>query len=633
MAVVSGTAHGAGPAPKARRKMRVPRALAALDVVVLALLLLSPLGAPIAFGATRFHLAAPFILTVCLALVLFGVRVAAFPSVRRLHVPPGTIWGLAFLAYAAVRIPFAASPYEARIEVFTIAAALGAYFALADVAGAGRRWRIALALLLVVLTLIAWYMIVLHARESRSVLHLVRPEGYGMRASGTYGCPNHVAQILAVGMTLGLALLFMADAGWPLRLLGAYALALPVYPLVLTQSRAGMIGAAAGLGTTGFLMAWRRGARWALVAILAIPLLLGAAGWALWSFSPPNRERMARAMRWEDSRIDMWRTAAGVIQERPWLGHGGDSFRYVQGPHQTYRGVARARYAHNEFLHLAADHGLVGFALFALFFGTGAVRVLARLRRMRRDRDAFLAAALLGVLAGSLAHNFFDFTFHLYGNIMVFVLVAGTVMAVLFGSGELTPRYPRLPWRRVAGGAIGLGAVGLGVWVARSFVAVLLLQQGVRAQERSENRRADALFERAGRLDPGHWGPVVRRADLLRRQAFWNPDPAMRAEMIEEAEARYREALELNPWLIDAYDGLHQLYRSAGDDERALAELQAIIERAPVLAQHHVALGLQLRRMGRLEEALAAFNEALRQDPSDPVARANRNSLRRRGVR
>ncbi|MCA9285288.1 MAG: tetratricopeptide repeat protein [Phycisphaerales bacterium] len=84
------------------------------------------------------------------------------------------------------------------------------------------------------------------------------------------------------------------------------------------------------------------------------------------------------------------------------------------------------------------------------------------------------------------------------------------------------------------------------------------------------------------------------------------------------AEAAYRRAMALEPWLAEPVVNLADLYRATGREPDAERLLRDALARNPETAVLHEALGLSLVRLGRTEEALASLAEAARLDPDNP---------------
>lgn len=611
------------------------RALTALDALLMVLLLAAPLGGMIAFGAVRMWSFGPLMFLVFLAAGGVFLRPLFFPDLRRVLVPPGGLVWLAFLLYGAARIPQAAVPYEARIEMLRAAGLLAAYWAWTDLASRAGRWRILLGTVVLAVSLLCWYAVIQHAHGSRMVLNLERPDIYGMRASSTYFCPNHFASLLEIMIPVSLVLLFTRSAGFPLRLLAGYGLLLFLPVMYLTQSRSGWLGTAAGLAVAACLLAYRKSRRLFLGLAVLIPVVLLFAGLLLWRFSPVVRERVAGAsLRSPDpavqARFLMWKDSRALIGDKPWLGHGPGAFAWVYPRYKTHSAQFFFNYAHNEYLHGLADYGVVGLALMAAVFAAAGGRLLSRLRAAGRDRDAALIAGLSGSVVAVLVHALFDFNLHIFANTQMLVLVAGVTAGGLYGSGELPERPARSATGRWlwGGAALVSFALALAVLQAVSSYGLWLTGEG----DRLAVRMPEALrrFERATRLDPGNWAPYLGIGLTRQAQAFWNLDPEEKKKGAAEARDAFQEVLARNPLSLEALFGLSKAYNMLGDPALALEQL----EKARNLDRHHLFyaqhLGLQLSRMGRDAEALQVFEEAYRIHNNNEMLQLNIRRLRER---
>jgi tetratricopeptide (TPR) repeat protein len=91
----------------------------------------------------------------------------------------------------------------------------------------------------------------------------------------------------------------------------------------------------------------------------------------------------------------------------------------------------------------------------------------------------------------------------------------------------------------------------------------------------------------------------------------------------QEAERTYRAILELDPTDTHALDGLEDLYRDGGEHEPLLHQLlerlgSASAERAKILRE---VASLYEDALGKPDEALVAWGQALAEDPSDELAK------------
>jgi putative inorganic carbon (HCO3(-)) transporter len=114
-------------------------------------------------------------------------------------------------------------------------------------------------------------------------------------------------------------------------------------------------------------------------------------------------------------RLSYWQESLGLIKEHPWVGIGLGNFN-----------LASSRYAHNSYLQIWAEMGILGlFSLVWLIlavFRTG----FGNLTRPLVNKQS---ACLLAASAVFLIHNFLDFTFFLPEVSFIWWVILGLILA------------------------------------------------------------------------------------------------------------------------------------------------------------------------------------------------------------
>ena len=239
-----------------------------------------------------------------------------------------------------------------------------------------------------------------------------------IRATGTGVDPNSFAGLLMPAL---IVLVAQAAAQRPLvpRLLAVPAIPPLALCLLLTQSRAAWLGAAAGIGVVALLRY-----RWMLppmAASAAAVLALGIGGGFV--------ERLLLGFRLQDPatklRLAEYQNALAIIREHPWFGVGFGAAPSID----LQAGVSSV------YLTIAERAGLLGLALFLIILIVLALRLwpgaVGPSVRDRPESEATLAlgAALLGAaVTGVLDHYFFNIVFShmvaLFWGIAALALVA-----------------------------------------------------------------------------------------------------------------------------------------------------------------------------------------------------------------
>ncbi len=611
------------PASRRRRRKEVfsTRRLV-YDRTVLGLLLGPLLAGLVLFGAVRPWSAGGLMFCTFVALLLFCLRPFIAPDLRGLQLPPGSALIALGLGYAWLAGSWSVVPWESRLDALKLTSLAAACWIWTDLGARNGRWRFVYAVLIFAVALVAWYALIQHFHHSRMVLNLPRPAQYGLRASGTYMCPNHFANLLEMLVCLALALLFMPSAGWPLRLLAGYGLLMFLPNIFLSQSRSGWIGTALGVTVTCWMIAWKRSRRLFWCALVVLPLGVVALAVGLYVASPMVKTRVDQA-RAGDIRQRIWPDTLKVVAARPLLGHGPGTYRWTFFQYKSTDFQLWVNYAHNEYLQILAEYGVAGLAIFALLAIYWLVRLLLAFHRSDRERDPLLIAGLVGGGLANLAHAVFDFNFHVLANMDAFALLAGVTFAALHENGLLRARpLPRPGWAVVFGSGLALAA--LWAWMAlRVGAADALLKVGEVHRMMQQDARALSSLHWARRLDPGNWQPCLQLGHVYKTRAAWQVRPAARSAAAGDALAWYAQALARNPLDTEIYLGQSRAYAAQGDDAGALQALRAAVDLAPTDVLLLTQLGLRLRLTGDLPAARAVFARAAALDPGREAVQLN----------
>jgi O-antigen ligase len=128
-----------------------------------------------------------------------------------------------------------------------------------------------------------------------------------------------------------------------------------------------------------------------------------------------------------NERKEFWDAAIWFTEQRPLLGYGPESFRFVQPSVQQHI-LATSDHPHNVFLKLSMERGIPAMLL---FLGIVVAAVFAGLRTFFRAQSEVLRTttfvALLAVI-GVLAHNQIDFNLQFFGILLPFTFLLGVLL-------------------------------------------------------------------------------------------------------------------------------------------------------------------------------------------------------------
>ena len=241
------------------------------------------------------------------------------------------------------------------------------------------------------------------------------------RVAGGFGHPNQLAGFLVLLVPFSIAGAVLSSRT---RLIHWAGLALAVLGIYFTFSRSALVA----LAVVPFLFLGRRFFVAAPVLVLLLAVLTpGLIGERFSSLSLQTAET--------GTRLSIWRTSTTIWAEHPLVGVGPGGFpqAYAEAPtpgKQYLPGTALEAppHAHNLFLHVLAEQGLVGLlALLGVLF-----LVLLRTRRLQRSPDEWrkmIGTAGIAFLVAFLIHNQFDVTL-LETTSLVFWGLIGLLYAV-----------------------------------------------------------------------------------------------------------------------------------------------------------------------------------------------------------
>lgn len=224
-------------------------------------------------------------------------------------------------------------------------------------------------------------------------------DDYLRRISAGFVHPNDFAAYIITVLPLSFMFLLPQRKRWQRLLLIAISL-LGFYCLLRTSSRGAWFGFLVGLAV--FIFYYNR----KLLLLLPLVFLL------IMAVSPDGFRRVALVFSNEQStgweRMQLWKGTWAMIKERPVLGFGINTFSR-NFPKYKPADYPDLRYAHNCYLQMWSEIGLIGLGVFLSLIGSLAFSVIKNLKRKARMgfEGVFLLALFSGYI-GFLVHAALD---------------------------------------------------------------------------------------------------------------------------------------------------------------------------------------------------------------------------------
>lgn len=436
------------------------------------------------------------------------------------------------------------------------------------------------------------------------------------------GNPNVLGGYLAPLVPVGLAVA-LGGVSRRSRLLAGVWTAGMALATAASISRGSLLAIVAGLAGFGILCAAVRHGDWVASHLGgwrrqaacggALSLLVIA---VIWHFLPEAGPQAGS----EGVRVELWGYALTVIQQRPLIGVGPDTFGLAML--QLRPAAARAEdllpHAHNLYLGLAAELGLLGLAG-ALWLGLTVGRAWWRAVRAAERRQGLV---LTGVMAGLLATA----THGLVEDFRIFPLLVihGMLFVALVVAREATStaraRRRGLPARVLLVPAAGLFAVALGT----SFIR-WELDVGVRLAGAGRWQEAATYLDAAATQDPGvtfyAFQAALARGWLAKTGGDGGPG------QLAGAIDTYRAAIQVEPSYALNHANLAALLWQADEQEQAVSEMARAVALQPAEARYRLNLANYYWGQGRGEAAEREYLALLLGEPRLMRSRAWQSAM------
>ena len=408
----------------------------------------------------------PFFPAAILFVVLAVLQIVPLPRILRDFLSPGGVTHAGAPAGPSGWVSFSANPDRTATGALFLLACLAFSFVLLNTFR-GRGW---VKIILTVLVILGGFEAVYGLGEywtGRQHIFWYQKIHYLEEVTGTYINHNHFAGLigplllLAIGAFIvrftrflaGRSYAFTKDgrsvwtrltatiqvfrrppAGMTL-LLGA--IGWMAVALILSQSRGGLISSAVGLALQ-ILLLWNMRSRPAqiLPGLGAVALLGVVVGVVL---APRILTRFSYSQRDAPERFELWQDSARILRDYPLTGTGLGTYRDVLPNYRPQKdfffvaGIpqpAAINYAHNDYLQLLTECGLVGFSLLMWALVATLRHLFSRFSNHADWEAAAIGSSLTAGIVAFLLHSLVDFNMHIPANALIFCLLVSVALVL-----------------------------------------------------------------------------------------------------------------------------------------------------------------------------------------------------------
>lgn len=384
---------------------------------------------PLARGTVKVWSVAPFLLISYLLIFIWLWRVnnaktGTVPLGMQGFSLAGTVPVFLFGLLAVVSFVFSIYKHDSFFALLRLFAYIGIFYMLIK-NFEGHMFRRLLGLVILIGTVLSLYGILQYLDFFKHSWWI--PQEF---LAATYVNHNHFAGYLELTIPLTLGMLFSHSSEFRFKkLILGIALYIQASAFILTQSRGGWLSLSTALLAMGIVLIKNRALkiRHFIIFVILLALAFSLIYWNDREVSERTKSLSAPISEPQNleaslsERLKIWQGAFGMVKDRPLIGVGigdFDSGFYRFRP-EDY--TMRAVYAHNDYLHMAAEMGVFAPILMLLIFAA------IILRGIKLGSHPLVLGSAMGILSLAL-HGLVDFNFHIPANMLLFTVCAAYVM-------------------------------------------------------------------------------------------------------------------------------------------------------------------------------------------------------------
>ncbi len=402
--------------------------------------------------------------------------------------------------------------------------------------------------------------------------------GIGFRVISTLGNENFLASYLGLTIPLVLGFFWRYRSGGEfarrralMRGLGMVILLLLVVVLYLTHSRGSWLGLVVSLSCFTILMGVSAGRRFMLMGLLIVVISVVAA-------SPWGVDFIGNQFR-GDVRFPIWESTFYMALRKPWLGWGrGAYFIFYPQFRVTEYWISRAPtdltiHAHNEFLQIWVETGLLGLIVFL-----GLIIMVLRsgvlsFNCQKGSNQRFMLAGLISGVCGLLTHNLVCNNLQMPSSAVILWFALGMILA---GSSSFRASFRPIRGRMLIFLAI-MGFIAIIIW--QTLICPLI----------------------------GHY--FFKRGINYRQKGIW-----------PLAIYEYQRGINWYPWDVEMHYRLAFAFTQVGELDLAIAKYNKVREMAPDYGNIYRNLGHVYTAKQEWRQAIINYWQALRINPYDTTS-------------
>ncbi|MDD5644823.1 MAG: O-antigen ligase family protein [bacterium] len=312
-------------------------------------------------------------------------------------------------------------------------------------------------------------------------------------------------------------------------------------------------------------------------------------------------------------RVDYWKAGWGMLKDNPFLGVGSGAFGAFY-PKYKLAGAQETQMAHNDYVQVAAETGLIGFGLYVAALALILFNMSKKcLYSDSSGSDTYLMFGIFMGITGILIDSLWEFVLYIPGISTTMVLLTAVFMS---RNRDMFPKTGLNTVKNKTGifisTAVILAAFVFSYTYSKSIVdSSDLLEQANKAFQEGRETSALDFISRAIKADPRNPQLMEYRGSLYEHMGYYR-----------RAMEDFREASRLEPttgyYHFKIATAINGLYSNSGLElpvSRIEYELLQAISCYPTKAFYYLQLGLFYDKIKNYGQALSNLEKAKMLEP------------------
>ena len=321
------------------------------------------------------------------------------------------------------------------------------------------------------------------------------------------------------------------------------------------------------------------------------------------------------------TRLYMYRNTIEMIKDNFFWGVGFGNFKYIY-PRYRDRGEwalsglnTRVEEAHNEYLQIFSEVGIIGFLAFVwILFLIGSMS-LWMIQKGDLNRSFFIALALMMGMMATLVQSLFDFNLQNPASGVTFWIAVGFLEVIYHTIQKKKNHAVDSPLMISIRSKIVKGVIGSFIFACLIIGIIYSVRPAI-----------GDYYLKCGRtyMDVRNWERAFFNLEEARVYAPYHFDiyfhlgqTSDQLKGYERAVQAYQRCIALHPYFIEARNNLGATYIKLGWIDEAIEEFKGAIEINPYHPGLHNNLGYLYSKRNLLNEALGEYQKTLELDPEN----------------